>query len=139
MRKEIFETVANCLKTLEDPATGEKLIKHIGLWQTSITDAGYEVSFPTPAVFIEFMPASWKTLCGSGQSCEMQLRLHLIEYTNEGLDEVALHGFKLIETIVKQLTGCTCKNGSKFLRIESLTNHESEKVKDCMETFKILI
>lgn len=139
MRKEIFETIENCLKTLTAPATGEKMVKHIGLWQTSITEAGYEMSFQTPAVFIEFLPASWKTLCGNDQSCEIQLRLHVIEYSEEKPTEAALHGFDLADTIALSLTGQSWENQKKFQRIESRTNHESEKIKDCMETFKFTI
>lgn len=81
MRKKLFETVTDCLKTLTDSETEEKVVKHIDLWQTSITESGNEASFPTPAVFIEFLPATWKTLCGNKQTCEVQLRLHIIEYT----------------------------------------------------------
>lgn len=51
MRKKLFETVTDCLKTLTDSETGEKVVKHIDLWQTSITESGNEASFPTPAVF----------------------------------------------------------------------------------------
>ena len=139
MRKKLFQTVTDCLKTLTDSETGEKVVKHIDLWQTSITESGNEASFPTPAVFIEFLPATWKTLCGNKQTCEVQLRLHIIEYTAENDTQVALHGFELADRIASLLTEWQLENRSRFLRTESLTNHESEKVRDCMETFKLTI
>lgn len=33
MRKKLFETVTDCLKTLTDSETGEKVVKHIDLWR----------------------------------------------------------------------------------------------------------
>lgn len=139
MRKELFETVTNCLKTLTDSSTGEKVVRHIDLWQTSITKANHEPSFPTPAVFIEFLPAIWKTLCGNKQACEVQLRLHIIEYAEDNTTETALHGFELADKVSSLLTKWQLEDRSRFQRIESLTNHENEKMKDCMETFKLMI
>lgn len=139
MRNLIFETITESLNTLVDPSTEEKIVKHIGLWQSSITEVGYVVAFPTPAVFLEFLPSAWKTLCGNRQVCEMQVRLHVVEYGTGQSTDLAKHGFDLAEQIAILLSECQLPNRGKFQRIESLTNHESEMVKDCMETFKITI
>lgn len=139
MRNLVYSTVTNNLLTIIDASTNEKLVKHVDLWQTAITEPDYEVSFPVPAVFIEFLPSGWKMLSGSRQVCEAQFRLHVVTYDAGQPTQAALQGFGLADVFVDLLSECQLPNRGRFQRIESLTNHESAKVKDCMETFKIMI
>jgi len=69
MKKQLYLDIKNRLKTITD-STGNQLFQHFDLWNRQVEFIEQETPFTCPAVFVEFMPHTWRTLGNRVQDAE---------------------------------------------------------------------
>ena len=77
MRREIFEKICREVAMLEGP-DGERLIKHVDLWNRNVEFAVEDEVWPRPAVFVEFGVIDWRhDRPAPGKRCSMRCSAEL--------------------------------------------------------------
>lgn len=142
MRKQLYLAVIERLKTITD-ALNQPIIEHFDLWNNNVEFIEQETAFNCPAVFIEFVPISWKNLSMQSQEADVIIRFHIVtRWENISADgsasqEQALELFDLLDNIKKALTGLKGNGFSGFKRISSDTNHNHEEIVESIESFYV--
>ena len=136
IRKDIINAVFNCIS--------EKVpeVKFIDLWNEHIAEITAGVSWPTPAVFIEFETIEWRQEGLNSRRDDIGLRLHIITQTvttsaghNDNNMQVALEYFDLIDRITSALQGLHGDDFSPWMLTSSATNHNHAELIESIESF----
>ncbi len=160
MRKELYEKISRRLQSLyrmegeivrlsdgEMPTEdGERLIKHIDLWNHNVEFIEQETNWERPAVFVEFTPIKWETIVpGTEYRAEPEVRLHIVtdwkgaSSADSEFREEALEVFDLPKILHRELIGM---NGRTFMDLdlaESLTNHDHEEIVETIEVYQCVV
>lgn len=144
MRKQLFLDIQERLASLLD-GEGNRVIKHIDLWNRQVDFLEEETPFPYPAVFVEFLPHQWEQKGRGQQQATVRIRLHIVtrwfaqtaEYA-PGQD-AALDFLDLPETIMAHIHRLTATQSNAFVRVGSTTNHDHAHILDSIEEYETRI
>ncbi|MDR0872185.1 MAG: hypothetical protein LBN27_01790 [Prevotellaceae bacterium] len=140
MRKQLYLDIKNRLKTVKNEA-GEQLFQHFDLWNRQVEFIEQETPFACPAVFVEFAPMAWRTLGNAVQDCELTVRLHIVTEWFAGTadysptEEQALQFLDIIDRVTAAVHGFAASATNKFMRRQSVTNHDHERYVDNVEEY----
>jgi hypothetical protein len=135
MRREIFEKISREVAMLEGP-DGERLIKHVDLWNRNVEFAVEDEVWPRPAVFVEFGVIEWRhARPAPGKRCSMrcsaELSLHVVTDWHVGEPclcnphAVNVPGdLSLIGALSYVLTGLRGECFSDLMPLRELSNHD---------------
>lgn len=126
-----------------DAMPGVPAINHVGLWNENTTRLTQMRPLNPPAVFVEFLPATWSSLGRNVIHADLTVRLHIVTATLAATDtpyrDEALARFRLIRAIKAafvRFSGAVDDEGrsfSAFQYIENLTDHNHEQVCEDLE------
>ena len=139
MRKNIYLSIIEAIKLILDDS-GERVIQYFNLWNEDVTFAE-EVIFPTPAVFIEFEPITYKAIKEPTQRAQVGIKLHIVTQAvhssadGEIYQEQSLMFLDLIDKINKSLYDLKGVNFSNMVRTGSYTNHDHGELMENIETY----
>lgn len=132
MRREIFEKVSDALRTLEN-SNGERVVRHVDLWNHNVEFIEQEEAWERPAVFLEFGPISWHPVKGCHPYGECELRLHIV--TDWQGDVMSVFDLCLqIRELMCDLSGETFH---VVRPLSSHTNHNHEELLETVEVYAI--
>ena len=135
MRREIFEKIRREICGLEGP-DGERLIKHVDLWNRNVEFAGQDEVWDRPAVFVEFGMIEWKhARPAPGKRCSMrcsaELSLHVVTDWHAGEPCLCFphasnvpDGLSLMGALSYVLTGLRGDRFSDLMPVRELSNHD---------------
>ena len=141
MRKTLYLDIKNCLKAITD-TNGVPVFKHFDLWNQQVEFIEQETPFAVPAIFIEFKPIEWQQLGFNKQHADALIRVHVVtpwfaqtaDYSP--LESEMLDYLDLPDLVVKALDNFAPAAGNKFMRINSITNHNHERYVESVEEYK---
>lgn len=144
MRKQLFLDIQSRLQAIKD-GEGNRIIKHIDLWNHQVDFLEEETPFEFPAVFVEFMPHAWETKGRNQQQANARIKLHIVsrwfaqtaEYA-PGQAE-ALNYLDLTETIFAHMHRMAATQSNSFVRVGSTTNHNHITIVDSQEEYETRI
>jgi hypothetical protein len=140
MRKQLYLDIKNRLKEIKG-SDGEQLFKHFDLWNQQVEFIQQETPFYCPAIFVEFMPMTWKTIGNKVQDTELTTRLHIVTDWNAptadgaSTEQQALEFLDIIDHVAQALQGFNATNTGRWMRTQSITNHNHEALVDNVEEY----
>jgi hypothetical protein len=140
MRKQLYLAIKERLKTANDE-NGAQLFRHFDLWNRQVEFIEQETSFACPAVFVEFEPMNWQTLGNRVQSCDLNVRLHVVTEWHAGTadysptEQQALNFLDIIDKMVYVLQNFSTDYMNAWMRKRSITNHDHERYVDNVEEY----
>ncbi len=144
MRQEIFEKVSHALN--EIGRSGERVIKHVALWNHNVEFIEQEEGWDRPAVFLEFGPIEWKAVKDGAYRGRGLLRLHVVtDWVPAGPDcgadgaawcETGV--WDLCDAIDRALYGMRGETFHELRLVESQTNHNHEEIIETVETYEVM-
>lgn len=140
MRKQLYLDFKNKLKSIKD-ADNAPIFNHFDIWNRNVEFAEVETPFATPAVFIEFMPISWRNNSNKVQEADLRIRLHIVTRWFSGTadysptEQKALEYLDIADTVFKHLQGFSGSNFNRWTRTESIINHNHEGYVDSVEEY----
>lgn len=130
-------------KELEQNGRIAYAVKCFRLWNRQVEFIQQEISFPMPAVFVEFGKISWRQQSGGRQDTEVPIALHVISEAVADLDndngDIELSYLDLLDKINECLSGFTGENFGSFTRSASIPCHDHEEILDSTEVFKVMV
>lgn len=110
-------------------------VTHIQLWNQDIQFLNEGQPFPTPAVFIEFMPVQWQTNKeGVIYTNDAQISIHCVTHvTQEDLR------FRIASLLRKAVTSIKGQNFSRLIPFQDDTNHNHAELIEDIYTFRLRI
>lgn len=133
MRAELYHAIHAALEGMAEPETGERLIRHIDLWNHNVEFIDQESAWERPAVFIEFHPIQWKPIAqGAEYRASAQVSLHVVTDWDA---EDATAPFALLDAIHRELAGLEGESFAEFDLSASATNHNHEDMVENIETY----
>lgn len=142
MRRELYEALAERLLSLTDVG-GERMVKHVDLWNHNVEFIEEEESWARPAVFIEFAPVVWEALRGGEEyTTKGRVLLHVVtdwagsSAAGSVFREASLAVFDLLDAIHVSLKGLSGECFDHLALVESRTNHNHEDVVENVEVFE---
>lgn len=147
MRKEIFEKVRRALMDIE--RSGERVIKHVALWNQNVEFIEQEDGWERPAVFLEFGTIEWRAVKDGEYRGRGLLRLHVVTdwvpeempKETEPSDEVTWGEtgvWDLCDSIDRVLYGLRGETFHELRLVESKTNHNHEEIIETIETYEVM-
>lgn len=135
MRKQLFLAIVERLKEQV------KEVKFIDLWNEQIATIQTGITWPVPAVFIEFEPYDVHQQSNHVRTANVNIRLHIVTraVSYSGSDDKrmteALGIFDLIDKIDAALHGLAGEYFASFMLTASATNHNHLELIESVETF----
>jgi len=136
MRKQLFLAIVERLKERV------KEVKFIDLWNEQIATIQTGITWPLPAVFIEFEPYDVHQQANRVRTANVNIRLHIVTrvVAHNGSDDKkrmaqALGVFDVIEYVSAAINGLSGDYFSSFMLINSATNHNHLELIESIETF----
>lgn len=152
MRKEIYAKVCAALASIEG-RSGERVVKHINLWNRNVEFIEQESGWERPAVFIEFGTITWRAVKDGAYVGRGQLRLHVVtdwlgslpampelDSGTSGCDDekdAAADVWELCVRIESVLRGLRGETFHELRLMESLTNHNHEELVETVEVYEV--
>ena len=139
MRAEIYKAVKTALKNSQNES---REVQFVGLWNNEIENLQGNLSFPLPAVFIEFETIEWEQGGLNMRNGDVAIRLHIITATqmpwinNETEENRDIEYFELINKINRKIQGLEGDNFSKMMLTTSATNHNHKELIESIERFE---
>ncbi|MBR1463464.1 MAG: hypothetical protein IJ604_08865 [Prevotella sp.] len=122
---------------------GERLIKHVDLWNHNVEFLDQEQPWERPAVFVEFTPIVWETIKpGREYRSKPIVSLHIVtDWAGDAsvgseLQDDALEVLDYSKTIHKALQGLKGNHFSRFDLAETHTNHNHDDIVESIEVYK---
>lgn len=144
MKKQLYLDIKNQLKTIKD-GNGNQLFKHFDLWNQQVEFIEEETPFETPAIFVEFLPHTWKTLGNRRQASELTTRLHIVTAWYAGTadysptESQALEYLDIVDKVVASMQNFSATSSNSWMRKQSVPNHNHERYVDSIEEYICLI
>lgn len=110
-------------------------IRHIDLWNHNVEFIEQEQAWERPAVFVEFLPITWRTQKPQGlYTATAQINLHLV--TDWNSTEDALAAFELCDTLHRTLADLSGESFRNFDLVATHTNHNHEDILESIDTYQ---
>lgn len=144
MISNLYNAIIEALEGIKTDS-GERLVKHIDLWNRNVEFLEEEQPWPKPAVFIEFGLVEWFQYTGEkrGFMGKCPVILHVVTDWVSGTSStdaqrhLAVAAMDLSEHISKALHGL---KGEDFCRLSlrsSQPNHDHELVVESLENYTV--
>lgn len=107
-------------------------IRHVALWRNQLERENVEQPFLRPAIFIEFLPSSFKDLLEGVQQHETTVRLHIVFESYKDEDTEIL---SLVQTVFQTAHRFRSGYWSKLKRIAETQNFDHPNVQDYIQDY----
>jgi hypothetical protein len=107
-------------------------IKHVDLWNNQLRYIAEEAPFATPAVFVEFLPISWKQVSDNTYGADVEFKLHIVTDSRVDKWRDAISALELTGEILRTLHLAT--NGGFVLK-SSVTDSLFDELMDNVDTY----
>jgi len=154
MRKQILKAVIAQLKLIQQNENGyfvadaidtdKAVIKHFDLWNQQLEYLIEEQPFDTPAVFIEFLPISWRHQAQGTRDANITISLHVVTARkwptrpDQAYTDDALRFFELLDTINLCLHGFKGENFGSFTALQSTTDTNFDELMHSTEQYSTM-
>lgn len=129
-----------------DAAPGSPAFNLISLWNENTARLTQSRPFSPPAIFIEFLPATWQQLARGSVAADFTIRFHVVTSTLADTDSqyryAALSRFRLLRALNRCLvnfSGAADDAGrsfSSFKHVGSITDHNHDQITEDIEEWQ---
>lgn len=135
MRQKLYSLIKDKLFSISD-SLGEKIIKHVDLYNSQLAYIVEEQPFSTPAVFIEFSEINYLHQLHGVNEADVYIRLHVITDSRIARWEDAINVFSLLKQINIALFGLSSNDGIGALTLRnSITDSNFDELQHNIETY----
>ncbi|MDD4747138.1 MAG: hypothetical protein PHW19_07640 [Salinivirgaceae bacterium] len=141
MTKEIYNAIANKLATVTNN-NGNRVFRHIDLWNTQVEFLEQEQPFEMPACFIEITPIQWQQLGRGAQQANIDIALHIVTqwqlptFHNGTYQAAGTEYLDIPNHVWADLHRHSNPAFGTLMRITSHVNHNHAEIIDSVENYR---